>query len=208
MARAPRILVISDRSRMGDDPVAAVTRLAGTGGLDAFQWREKDLAPDATYALLERLCTALRAASGTRILVNDRVDIASALSIGVHIPENGVPTHAARAILGEAAIIGRSTHSLDAARRARDEGADYVTFGPVYRTASKIAYGPPRGIEDLRAVAASLTPFPVLALGGIIPERVAECRDAGAHGVAAIGGIWDHPDPVERLALYRAALDR
>jgi thiamine-phosphate pyrophosphorylase len=207
MIRAPRLLVISDRARMGKDPPAAVVRLA-MAGLDAFQWREKDLPPLATYRRLEELRRALDAADTTmRLIVNDRVDIALALALGVHIPEEGLPTSVARIVLGHGTLIGRSTHSLEAARAARDGGADYVTFGPVFATPSKMRYGPPLGLDALREVCGTLAPFPVLALGGVSWERIEDCMLAGAFGVAAIGGIWDAGNPAEQLARYRAELE-
>lgn len=202
MSTAPRFYLISDRRRMGSDPVAAVLRLAAAG-LPAFQWREKDLPARDSHRFLQKLVAELRdAGAATQVIVNDRVDIALALGIGVHLPEEGLPTRVARALLGPDALIARSTHSLEAARSAQDDGADFVTFSPVYDTASKRIYGPPQGLEMLRLVARELGAFPVVALGGITVERVRECLEAGAAGVAGIGAVWEAGDPVKAYAEF------
>ncbi len=193
----PRFLLVSDRRRMGTDPIASVLGLA-RAGVPAFQWREKDLPAASSYDWLCRLAVLLHAAGAfaTRIVVNDRIDIAASLRLGVHLPEEGLPTRVARSILGADALIGRSTHSVDAAVRAQEDGADYITFGPVFETPSKAAFGPPQGLELLQGVANTVRGLPVLAIGGITPDRVGPCIAAGAHGVAVIGAIWDAPDPV------------
>jgi thiamine-phosphate pyrophosphorylase len=191
---------------MGIDPIASVLRLAAAG-LPAFQWREKDQAPSDNYGLLQRLILELKKSSATtQVLVNDRIDTALALGIGVHLPEEGLSPRVARRLLGSEALIGRSVHSIESARRARDDGADFVTFSPVYDTASKRIYGPPLGIESLRAITREVAPFPVLALGGITAERVPACLDAGAAGVAGIGAVWESADPVGSFRSLAGAL--
>ena len=203
----PRFYLISDRKRMGSDPFAVPLRLARLG-LPAFQWREKDLGPLETYDALCRATTLWRAAGVcTRLMVNDRVDIAAMLNLGVHLPENGLPVRAARRVLPSEAWVARSAHSLDGAIRAQQDGADFAMFGPIYETESKRTYGPPRGLEELRMVASTLGAFPVVAVGGITPERIAACLDAGASGVAAIGAIWDTLDPIAAYERFARALD-
>nr|WP_243664820.1 thiamine phosphate synthase [Rhodothermus marinus] len=90
-------------------------------------------------------------------------------------------------------MLGYSAHDLDAARRAADEGADYLLFSPVFPTASKSGV-PAVGLEALAAVCRAV-PIPVLALGGITPERVSACLQQGAHGVAVVSAILDASDP-------------
>ena len=202
--RFPRFYLISDRHRMGKDPVATLQGLANHG-LPAFQWREKDLPPVENHQILSKLTEGV-ASHPTRILVNDRVDLAAALRIGVQLPEDGLPTHVARRLLAPDAWIGRSTHSVASARTARDEGVDFVTLGPIYDTPSKREYGAPLGIEVLREAARDLEGFRIIAIGGITPERVAECLEAGASGVAAIRAVWDAPDPVQAWLAFARAL--
>lgn len=197
----PRFLLVSDRGRMGPDPIASVLTLAREG-LPAFQWREKDLPPGSSYDFLCRLAVLLHAAGAfsTQVLVNDRIDVAASLRLGVHLPEDGLPTRVARSILGPDALIGRSTHSADGAVRAQEDGADYITFGPIFETESKKAYGPPQGLELLEGIASTVRGMPVLAIGGITIERAPDCLKAGAHGIAVIGAIWNASD---RIAAWR-----
>lgn len=125
--------------------------------------------------------------SATRLLVNDRADVAVAAGAdGVHLTSQSINAGTIRRTFGEDFLIGLSTHSLTEARAAREDSADFVVFGPVFATASKETFGPPVGIEELERVASLLQPFPILALGGINSENVAECLRAGASGVAGI----------------------
>ena len=125
--------------------------------------------------------------SKTRLLVNDRVDIALAAGAdGVHLTSRSLPADVVRNICGPDFLIGVSTHSLGEARAAQVAGADLVVFGPVFDTESKRAFGEPQGLDKLREVANDLGVFPVLAIGGITRENLAACIDAGASGVAGI----------------------
>jgi thiamine-phosphate pyrophosphorylase len=125
--------------------------------------------------------------SATSILVNDRADIArTSLCDGVHLTTQSLDAGTVRRAFGEDFLIGVSTHTLSEARAARDGGADFAVFGPVFDTPSKRSYGPPLGVEILRETARALAPFPLVALGGITEETVAEVFRAGARGVAAI----------------------
>ncbi len=149
-----------------------------------MQIREKDLDDRDLYELARLARAALP--PPTRLLVNGRLDVALAAGAdGVHLPADGVPAAALRARFGRfeegGVLIGRSTHSVEEVERARDDGVDYVTFGPVFATPGK---GSPVGLDGLaRAAAAGV---PVLALGGVTLERLEEIARAGAAGVAAI----------------------
>jgi len=125
--------------------------------------------------------------SETRVLVNDRADIARAAGAdGVHLTSQSLPANVVREMFGPDFVIGVSTHSLDEARAAQLAGADFVVFGPIFETESKRAYGEPQGLEKLAEVAVELQPLPVIAIGGITPENGAHCLVNGASGVAAI----------------------
>ena len=116
------------------------------------------------------------------LLLNGRADVALAAGAdGVHLPADGVPVAALRARFGRGLLIGRSTHCLEDVERARHDGADYVTFGPVYASPGK---GAAVGLAALRRAAA--TGLPVFALGGVTLERFAELAATGASGIAAI----------------------
>jgi thiamine-phosphate pyrophosphorylase len=151
-----------------------------------LQIREKSLPARVLYELATRAAEITRG-SKTRLLVNDRADIARAAGAdGVHLTSQSLPAGVVRRTFGSEFLIGVSTHSLDEARAARDGGADFVVFGPVFDTESKRGFGAPQGLDKFRQVADELRGFPVLAIGGISLENAGACFDAGASGVAAI----------------------
>jgi thiamine-phosphate pyrophosphorylase len=102
-------------------------------------------------------------------------------------------------------LIGVSTHALAEARAARDGGADFAVFGPVFETPSKSSYGAPVGLEALRAAAETLKPFPLIALGGITRENAASALTAGASGVAAIRALGEAQELEETVRAMRDA---
>lgn len=198
MRAPPRLLAVSAGrvASRGKDPRfdAWLDQLA-SAGIDAVQVREKHLDDRRLLEVVERARGRLPAK--TLLLVNGRADIALAADAdGVHLPSTGLPLAALRRRWGSALWIGRSTHSLDEVIAARNDGADYVTFGPVYPTPGKTAYGPPPGLAGLRRAAA--TGVPVLALGGVGAEQLAEVAAAGAHGAAGIRAFHD-PDSLREL---------
>lgn len=161
--------------------------------LPLFQIREKNLPVRMLYELVSR-CAELTRGTSTRLLVNDRFDVARAAGAdGVHLTETSLPARVVRATCGAEFLIGVSTHSLESAQAARDGGADFVVFGPVFETESKRAYGPPQGLEKLREVAAALAGFPVLAIGGVTIDNAENCIAVGASGFAGISW-FDRPD--------------
>jgi thiamine-phosphate pyrophosphorylase len=142
-------------------------------------------APQATARSTFGEAASLVATSPVPVVISSRCDIAiSAGAAGVHLPERDIPVVAARTLMGER-LVGRSVHSLESAIRAESEGADYVVFGPVWSSASHPG-SEPAGIGALSEVAHALH-IPVLAIGGVTAERIAECHAAGAAGYAAIG---------------------
>jgi thiamine-phosphate pyrophosphorylase len=156
-----------------------------------FQIREKSLPARLLYELTTRAAEITRG-SQTRLLVNDRSDIARAAGAdGVQLTAHSLPPHVVRRIYGSEFLIGVSTHSLETARNGAKAGADFVVFGPVFETESKRVYGAPQGLEKLREVTAELRDFPVVAIGGITIENVEKCFAAGASGVAAIRLLSD-----------------
>lgn len=176
------LLAVSDRASLAADFAPWCSALAAAG-VPALEVREKDL---ADRELLDFAATARAAlpAPGV-VLVNGRLDVALAAGAdGVHLPADGLPIAPLRRRFGTAVVIGRSTHRLAEVLRAKSDGADYITFGPVYETPSKAVFGPPVGLAALsRACAVGI---PVLALGGVTLERFAELAAAGASGVAGI----------------------
>ena len=123
----------------------------------------------------------------TRVLVNDRVDIARAAGAdGVHLTARSLPADVVRDICGPEFVIGVSTHSLAEARAAQVAGANFVVFGPIFDTESKRAFGAPQGLDKLREVTRALGEFPVIAIGGITQENSEAVFAAGASGIAGI----------------------
>jgi thiamine-phosphate pyrophosphorylase len=186
-------LVTDRRSLLGSDGaaagawracLAAQVRHAVDAGVDLIQVRERDLEAGALAALVAELL-AIAAHTSTRIVVNDRLDVAlSCGADGVHLRGDSVPIAAAREIAPAGFLIGRSVHGVAGAMAAR--GADYLVAGTVFRSASKPAATPLLGIEGLTAIVRAVD-RPVLAIGGITAERIGEVAAAGAAGVAAIG---------------------
>jgi thiamine-phosphate pyrophosphorylase len=166
---------VTDR-KQGDVLVHAARAVAQ--GVDIIQVREKDLEAGALFQLVCRI-RDLAAGTSTKILVNDRLDIALAADIdGVHLPENGLPVARVRPYVR---VLGASVHSVEAARRAESEKVDFVFFGPVFETPGKQAVG----IRALQEVVQAVH-IPVLAIGGITASNTSLVLDAGAAGIAAI----------------------
>jgi thiamine-phosphate pyrophosphorylase len=190
------LCLVTDRTQTRGRDLVAVVGECLAAGLPAVQVREKDLGAGDLALLCRRLLGPARDV-GAMLIVNDRVDVA--LAVGADAVQR---THASlavqdmRAVAGRRLRIGVSVHSLEDAVDAELKGADWVTYGPVYDTPSKRPYGAPQGLDRLATVARGLR-IPVVAIGGITPERVKEVRAAGARGVAAISAILAAESPAE-----------
>jgi thiamine-phosphate pyrophosphorylase len=166
---------------------------AVAAGIDLIQIREKQLTARVLFELVSEAAKLTRGAK-TRLLVNDRADIAaSAGACGVHLTTQSLDAGTIRKTFGEKILIGASTHSLAEADSARIQGADFVVFGPVFQTESKIQFGSPRGLDELAQVVHAVAGLPVLALGGVSMMNAADCLAAGAHGIAGIS-LFDKPE--------------
>ena len=200
-----RLTLVTDRTQTrGRDLVALVAECVAVG-LPSVQVREKDLSTAELAALCRRLREPTRE-QGAYLIVNDRADVA--LAVGADAVQR---THASltvaeiRTVVDKRLSIGASVHSLEDALVAEAEGADWIVFGPVYDTVSKRRYGPPQGLAKLDAVTRAVR-IPVVAIGGITPERVGEVRAAGAHGVAAISAILAAESPASATRQFLDAL--
>ena len=195
MTSSLRLCYITDRLALGAKPLLPLIQEAVRAGVDLIQIREKDL---ATRPLVELVRATVECARGTatRVAVNDRLDVALALGAnGVHLGTQSLPVQAVRPWVADDFLIGVSCHSLQEALAAESGGADYIVFGPIFATHSKLAYGLPSGLGKLRQVAARVK-IPLLALGGVSVQSVKPCLSAGATGIAGIS-VFQNSDSLQ-----------
>jgi thiamine-phosphate pyrophosphorylase len=191
---ALKLYLITDRHQTCGRSLTDMVRQALEGGVRAVQLREKDLSGAELYRLAVEM-RRLTSDFDARLIINDRLDIALAVDAdGVHIGVGSLPVETARRVLGQNKIIGYSAHGIDEALYAQAGGADFVTFGPVYATPSKAAYGAPIGVKKLAETAAALK-IPVIALGGISQANITEALSADIQGIAVISAILAAADP-------------
>jgi thiamine-phosphate pyrophosphorylase len=198
----PKLYPITDRRLSGLSHAEQVARLID-GGATFIQLREKQLSPREFYVEAEE---ALRVARERRVklIINDRADIALALGAdGVHLGQDDVPPEAARALLGEGAVIGFSTHSVEQAIAAARLPVDYVAIGPVFATKSKENPDPQVGLEGLRRVREAVGPVTLVAIGGVTRENAPAVLASGADSVAVISALFDPENPSEITRLTR-----
>lgn len=188
-------------------PLPEVVEECLEAGLRAVQLREKDLPVRGLLALATPLREATRRRQA-RLLINERVDVALAVGAdGAQRTHDSLPVSVMRAIGGPGFAVGASVHSVEEARSAAGEGADFIVFGPVFDTPAKRRYGPPQGLDALRQVTAAVA-TPVLAIGGITAARVRDVLAAGATGVGVISAILAAARPGEATRSFLDALGR
>jgi thiamine-phosphate pyrophosphorylase len=189
----PTLYVVLDRTaargRDLDDLLAAVIE----GGCRMVQLREKEWPSGRVLPIARRLRDRCRRA-GVTFVVNDRVDLALAVEAdGVHLGQDDLPARAARRLLRPGMLLGVSTHGVDQARAASEDGADYVAAGSMFATATKADFqlvGP----DFIRKLRPEIR-VPLVGIGGITHDNVAEVVQAGADGVAVISAVCGAPDP-------------
>ncbi|OGF44817.1 MAG: thiamine-phosphate diphosphorylase [Candidatus Firestonebacteria bacterium RIFOXYA2_FULL_40_8] len=197
---------VTDRKALGKvSLLPGVVKSAVAGGVDAVILREKDI---ENTALLLLLAKKIKKAAGKAVfIVNGRCDIALAAGAdGVHLTASSIAVKDARKILGKAKLIGKSCHSLKDAKKACNEGADYIFVGPVFFTASKAKYGKPLGYGIISKIKKSIK-IPVLGIGGIKKDNAETVMKTGADGVAVITGILKAKKPKKEAELYRGVID-
>lgn len=189
---------------------ARLARQAAAGGAEVVQFRHKTGTARDRLANLVPTVAACREA-GVPCLVDDHLDLALAAGAsGVHLGAQDLPVGRARAVaraLGRPFVIGATATTAQAAAQAQADGADYIGFGPVFRTGSKANPASVKGLGGLAETCAAVT-IPVVAIAGITPERVAPCLDAGAWGVAVMTAVTTASDPTRATAAFRDAIDR
>ena len=186
--RLPEVYPLTDTHVSGLSHAQQVARFADRGAT-LVQLREKRMTALQFY---EEAKAALEVARtrGVELIINDRVDIALALGLGVHLGQDDLPPEAARRLLGDEAIIGYSTHTVDQAIEAARLPIDYLAIGPIFATATKENPSPVVRLDGLRAVRKVIGNLPLVAIGGITPATVHEVIAAGADSIAMISALW------------------
>lgn len=158
------------------------------GGIQLIQYRDKSGERGRIYEYAERL-RELTAQSKVKLIINDELDIAMAVGAdGVHLGQDDFPVAPARALLGEQAIIGLSTHNISEALAAKKEPVDYIGFGPIFSTETLQSDRLPLGIEAISKLCKKVN-LPVYAIGGIQQSHVQAILNAGATGVAVASAL-------------------
>lgn len=193
------LYLITDRRQTDGRSLTEIVREALLGGVRCVQMREKDLSSAELYRLALELREVTRE-FGARLIINDRPDIALAVAAdGVHIGINSLPVPEVRRLLGANMLIGYSAHEIGEARLAEAAGADFLTFGPLYFTPSKSAFGEPCGVNKMTEIAQDIK-IPVFALGGISHDNVGEALNTGVAGIAVISALIAAVDPRDAAA--------
>jgi thiamine-phosphate pyrophosphorylase len=197
-------VVITTEFCAGRSPVDILDACLAAG-VRHVQCREKRLSDLEYTALAKAFCLRTAAASAV-LIVDDRVDIALAAGAdGVHLGQTDLPLTDARRIAPDL-LLGASSHSLEEALRAQDDGADYVNIGPIYATQTKETGWEPLGPEAIAAIAPALR-VPFTCMGGIKPGNIAPLLAAGAHRCAVVTAVTAAADPQAAAAeLHQAIL--
>ncbi len=189
------------------EPSPRLPQIAGEavgGGVNVVQLRDKRAAAHGLRLTFKGLGQSLRA--GTIVVVN--ADWQRAVGFGarhIHLPEKSVPPGVVRHHIGSGALVGKSAHSTETACKAAAQGADYIIAGTIFASPSH-PETEPLGLHFLRDVCAAVA-IPVLAIGGVTPENLGACIEAGAAGVAVLSPLMRAADPKAAAQRYRAALD-
>ncbi len=198
-----QLYYITDRKQLKTRSLESCIADAIAAGVDWVQIREKDLPARRLLALADEALEHARGHGKTRVMVNDRLDVAiAAKAHGVHLGTRSMPADSVRKLAPPEFVVGVSSHSLEEALSAQAAGANYILLGPIFETPSKLPYGPPLGLAQLREVTRQIS-IPVFALGGITLDRVSACRENGAAGIAGIRIFQDCSLLVERVKELR-----
>ena len=173
-------------------------------GVKSIQLREKALDDAALYKLAKPIAERCNL-YGAALFINTNVTVAQDVgAAGVHLPAYTGSVEAVKEQLG-VCRVGCSIHNFEEAERREQEEADFMTYSPIYPTRSKPGYRPALGVENLAALIEQVK-LPIFALGGITPDRVAACMDAGASGIAVMSGLMSDTDAAVQASAYLNAL--
>ena len=193
---APFYAILDPEQTKGRAPTRVLRQLL-EGGAKIMQLRVKAMAPRDYWTLAQDARAQTRAA-GCQFIVNDRIDIALACDAdGVHLGQEDLPLAAGRTLMGDR-IIGISTHNIEQAIEAQDNGADYIGFGPMFGTTTKETGFSARGLAMLQAIRAAVN-LPIVAIGGITERNVQQVWQAGADSAAIISDVLGEPDIIAKV---------
>lgn len=196
---------IESADRVGVDLAEVARQFVRAGGRMASLRVGK--ADDETAMEIGRDLSGIVYAAGGTFLVHRRIDLVELLGAdGVHLPTRGFARRHVVSLLGNSAFFGRSAHGAGEVRKANREGASFATLGPMFKSISKPGYGPAMNADEFSQIADDARP-PVYALGGVTPGRVATSLEAGAFGVAVVGGILHSDDPFAATGEYLDAIE-
>ncbi|MDE0466215.1 MAG: thiamine phosphate synthase [Candidatus Poribacteria bacterium] len=196
-----RLYAITDKHQCVPTPLVDVVSELLDAGVTAIQLREKDLDDPELLQLAQPIAEVCRNYEA-KLFINTNAQIAHHVgAAGVHLSANAAPVGKIKAQTTDDFYIGCSVHNLDAAQKREAEGADFVTYSPIYPTASKPGYGPAVGVEGLAKMVENVR-LPVFALGGVTPARVTECLTVGAFGVAVMSGVMVSTNAKEQARRY------
>jgi thiamine-phosphate pyrophosphorylase len=189
--RPPVLCLVVSKSDAKDGDIVELVKNAVAGGVDLVQLRDHGMPAGELVDVARQLKLAI--AGKGKLVVNDRADVAQAVEgVGLHMPENGLPTRAGKHLMGRYEIVGRSVHSVEAGQAAAREGAEYVTVGTIFKSPTH-PDGKPVGVGIIEELTKDSS-FPVLAIGGITAENVSDVIKAGAAGVAVVSAITKAED--------------
>ncbi len=201
------LYLVTDRALSRGRDLLEIVRAAVEGGVTVVQLREKEASTREFYRQGLKIRDFL-AEREIPLIVNDRLDLALALEAeGLHLGQDDMPLPVARRLLGPDRIIGVSVFDAAEARRAEEEGADYLGLSPVFLTTTKADLTRAVGIEGIPAVRRSVT-IPLVGIGGLGPENAYRAVRAGLDGVAVVSAICASPDPAAAARAIRAEVDR
>ena len=193
----PKTYPITDTEISGLSHSEQVERLLD-GGATLIQLREKRMPARDFYSDAAAALHTARAA-GAKLIINDRVDVALALGAdGVHLGQTDMPVRAARRLLGDDTVIGFSTHNFEQVKEALSLPIDYLAFGPIYSTTTKLNPDPVAGLLELRRIRAEAGSIPIVAIGGIDRFNVREVFESGTNSAAIISAILSTPELIAK----------
>ncbi len=199
-----RLCVITDAGMAANTPIEQIVVSAIRGGTTLIQYREKDACVRDKYERAAALCRVVKQ-TGVPFIVNDHADLALAVEAdGVHLGQDDLPPAVARRILGDGSILGVSVGSVAEARRAEQDGADYLSVGPLFPTMTKLDAGEAINRKLVTEIVKTAA-LPVIAIGGIDATNASEVMRLGVDGVAVISAVMTADDP---MSAARQILDK